>query len=100
MFDQNVLINFEPSLSLTSLPVACSLPSQETLHKTWLNPCFNHNNFFLWTLQFTVSVRHYPDQHVINPSITQAKNTDIQSQIVIILLRNTVIIIWDIVCKR
>ena len=23
-FDQNVLINFEPSLSLTSLPVACS----------------------------------------------------------------------------
>ena len=54
----------------------------------------------MWTLQFTVSVQHYLDQHVINPSITQAKNTDIQSQVVIILLRNTVIIIWDIVCKR
>ena len=44
--------------------------------------------------------KHYLDQHVINPSITQAKNTNIQSQVVIILLRNTVIIIWDIVCKR
>ena len=51
-------------------------------------------------MDFAVYVRHYPDQHVINPSITQAKNTDIQSQVVIILLRNTVIIIWDIVCKR
>ena len=41
----------------------------------------------MWTLQFTVSVQHYLDQHVINPSITQAKNTDIQAQVVIILLQ-------------